>query len=395
MTDWPKVRLGDVARIQGGHAFKSAEYGRAGHYVVRIANVLDGKVRRTDETFIEIAPGSQLSRFVLNRGDLLMTLTGNIGRTALVDEGVLPAALNQRVARLESQPQFLDRDFLRQTLGTQLFKDHVAERSRGAAQQNISTKDVGDYEFPLPPLDEQKRIVAKLDQAQRQIDQLTSNLDLQLAAVGDFGRAAVNEQIKQGQLPEGDLRSSDLDISSTADRVTGGWPIVPISSVCRVDWGNTKLTKKSYVEDGKFLAVSAAGGDGRIGHAEHAANTPVLSAIGANCGRIFLPTEDFTAIKNTITLTPALGVTTGDFLFHLMQSIQLPIRGAGQPFISKGDIQEFEVSLPPLDEQKRIVAKLDEVQQELAALRGTLDKRRSLALSFRERTLAAAFASDL
>jgi type I restriction enzyme S subunit len=265
----------------------------------------------------------------------------------------------------------------------------------GATVQGVKVDTIANLRIALPPLDEQKRIVAKLDLARSQVDRLTSNLDSQIGAVGDLGRAAVNEQIKQGQLPEGDLRSSDLDISSTADRVTGGWPIVPISSVCRVDWGNTKLTKKSYVEDGKFLAVSAAGGDGRIGHAEHAANTPVLSAIGANCGRMFLPTEDFTAIKNTITLTPALGVTTGDFLFHLMQSIQLPIRGAGQPFISKGDIQEFEVSLPPLDEQKRIVAKLDEVQQELAALRGTLDKRRSLALSFRERTLAAAFASDL
>ena len=151
------------------------------------------------------------------------------------------------------------------------------------------------------------------------------------------------------------------------------WPAVPIASICRVDWGNTKLTKRDYVEDGEFLAVSAAGGDGRIGYAEHAASTPVLSAIGANCGRMFLPTEGFTAIKNTITLTPRDGVTTGDFLFHLMQSIQLPIRGAGQPFISKGDIQKFEISLPPLDEQKRIVAKLDEAQRQIDQLTSNLD----------------------
>ena len=54
-----------------------------------------------------------------------------------------------------------------------------------------------------------------------------------------------------------------------------------ISDVCKVDWGNTKLTKKSYIDNGKFLAVSATGADGRINHYEHDHHTCVLSAIGA------------------------------------------------------------------------------------------------------------------
>jgi type I restriction enzyme S subunit len=119
------------------------------------------------------------------------------------------------------------------------------------------------------------------------------------------------------------------------------------------------LTKASFIEGGKYLAVSAAGADGRIDKAEHKAFTPVLSAIGANCGRMFLPDEDFTAIKNTITLAPNQDDVIGKFLFHLLEYVSLPIRGAGQPFISKGDIQGFDVRIPPLDEQKRIVAKLD------------------------------------
>lgn len=138
-----------------------------------------------------------------------------------------------------------------------------------------------------------------------------------------------------------------------------GWRSTKLKDICVVDWGDTSLTKKSYIEGGKFLAVSAAGCDGRIGHADHKACTPVLSAIGAQCGRMFYPEEPFTAIKNTITLTPVAGVADNRFLYHLLTYVDLPQRGAGQPFISKGDIQSFEVCIPEVAEQKRIVAILD------------------------------------
>ena len=75
-----------------------------------------------------------------------------------------------------------------------------------------------------------------------------------------------------------------------------------LGKICDIDWGNTSLTKKSYVENGKYLAVSAKGCDGRINHYEHDEDVCILSAIGAQCGKMFFPQEKFTAIKNTITL---------------------------------------------------------------------------------------------
>jgi len=138
------------------------------------------------------------------------------------------------------------------------------------------------------------------------------------------------------------------------------WSPTTLKDMCIVDWGNTNLTKAAYVEGGKFLAVSAAGCDGRIDHKEHSKNTPVLSAIGAQCGKMFFPEEDFTAIKNTITLTPRDGKCIGKFLYYLLSFVKLPQRGAGQPFISKGDIQGFSVTCPPPPEQHRIIGILDE-----------------------------------
>lgn len=170
-----------------------------------------------------------------------------------------------------------------------------------------------------------------------------------------------------------------------------GWHSKTLHDICVVDWGNTNLTKSSYIEGGEFLAVSAAGCDGRIGHKEHSKYTPVLSAIGAQCGRMFLPEEDFTAIKNTITLTPRDGVCTGKFLYQLLTHVELPKRGAAQPFIAKGDIQAFQVSIPPLPEQRRIEGILDEAFAGLATATANAEKNLQNARALFESQLQSVF----
>lgn len=169
------------------------------------------------------------------------------------------------------------------------------------------------------------------------------------------------------------------------------WQEKTLGEICTVDWGNTSLTKSAYVEGGRFLAVSAAGCDGRIRHKEHEKYTPVLSAIGAQCGRMFFPEEDFTAIKNTITLTPINGTCTGRFLYQLLTHVELPKRGAAQPFISKGDIQAFRVRIPLLDEQRRIAAKLDEAFVGLDKAKESAEKNLQNARALFESHLQSVF----
>ena len=170
-----------------------------------------------------------------------------------------------------------------------------------------------------------------------------------------------------------------------------GWRQARLNDLCVVDWGNTNLTKAAYVEAGEFLAVSAAGCDGRIGHKEHFKHTPVLSAIGAQCGKMFFPDEDFTAIKNTITLTPREGKCSGRFLYYLLTFVKLPQRGAGQPFISKGDIQSFAVTFPPLPEQQHIVGILDEAFDGIATAKANAEKNLQNARTLFESHLNAVF----
>jgi len=174
------------------------------------------------------------------------------------------------------------------------------------------------------------------------------------------------------------IKSGDYNLSSGRYRVATDyantkWPMVELGDVCAVDWGNTNLTKSTYTGNGQYLAVSATGGDGRIDHFEHEVGVSVLSAIGANCGKIFYPKERFTAIKNTITFTPDRGKISPKFLFYVLSENEFPIRGGGQPFMSKGDVQKCKIPLPPLEIQEQIVAELDGYQNIITGARQVVE----------------------
>ena len=80
------------------------------------------------------------------------------------------------------------------------------------------------------------------------------------------------------------------------------WEVVKLGEVCKVDWGNTSLTKKLYTANG-YPAFSAAGNDGFLDFYEHDGEAVILSAIGARCGKCFYASGKWTAIKNTIVIT--------------------------------------------------------------------------------------------
>jgi type I restriction enzyme S subunit len=159
------VSLNQVATIDGGHAFKSSSYTSQGHYLIRIGNVKDGQLHRNDDTFVDLSLDPKLLKFSLEEGDLLLTLTGNIGRIAQVDGSILPAALNQRVARIRPRGDLISAPFLRFLLQTSEFQKHVATKGHGTAQQNVSTKDVETFQFHLPPLQLQEEISSRLEVA--------------------------------------------------------------------------------------------------------------------------------------------------------------------------------------------------------------------------------------
>lgn len=141
------------------------------------------------------------------------------------------------------------------------------------------------------------------------------------------------------------------------------WQQVNLSEVADVDWGNTSLTKASYVDSG-FPAFSATGQDGYLTKAEHSVEGIVLSAIGARCGKCFLASGEWTAIKNTITIIPNPAKINLSYLYALLNDEKSwQTKGAAQPFITLGIARNRKIPLPPLAEQQSIAAILDKASE--------------------------------
>ena len=157
------ARLGDVCEILNGYAFKSANYTDKGVRIIRISNVQKGYIEDNTPAFYPF-DDINVAKYELFEGDLLLSLTGNVGRVGRLDKKFLPAALNQRVACIRIKDNTaLDKSFLFDLLNSDSFEQKCILSSKGVAQKNLSTEWLKDYKIPLPPLDEQREIAAVLD----------------------------------------------------------------------------------------------------------------------------------------------------------------------------------------------------------------------------------------
>ena len=142
---WEKKRLNNLVNLQSGYAFKSSTFEESGQYkIVTIKNVKDGLFDGDNVSFIKSIPEKMPAHCLLQTGDILLSLTGNVGRVCfIIGKNYL---LNQRVAKLDSHyPAFT----------YCLFRNHdmfieVNNLANGAAQQNVSPIRIGEMKILLP-----------------------------------------------------------------------------------------------------------------------------------------------------------------------------------------------------------------------------------------------------
>ena len=170
MVEWK--RLGEVCDVLNGFAFKSQEYVREGIRIIRISDVQSGYISNKDMVYYPYNKLSEFERYLLNEGDIVMSLTGNPGRVALVLDK--KCALNQRVACLRSK--VVNIKFIYYLFNCKEFENIAFANSTGGAQKNLSTTWLKSYIIPVPPVSDQQRIVDILDTFTSSIDNLKKQI---------------------------------------------------------------------------------------------------------------------------------------------------------------------------------------------------------------------------
>ena len=166
---WTWVRLGNICEILNGFAFKSNKYVSSGIRIIRITNVQDGYIEDKTPVYYPLQFSEELDKYLLTKGDLLMSLTGNVGRVGVLPASFLPAALNQRVACIRFYTPEI-KEYIIWYLQSEIFRKRCTLSGKGMAQQNISTEWLKKEYIPLPPLEEQRRIVNVLNRVLKSIE---------------------------------------------------------------------------------------------------------------------------------------------------------------------------------------------------------------------------------
>ena len=145
---WGVKKLNEVVDLISGYPFSSNDYVTSGKYkLYTIKNVQDGYTVDKVDNYLDFLPSNMSQECQLRRGDLIMSLTGNVGRIGMVyEDNVL---LNQRVLKLKTINK-THKSFIYSFFRSDVTKAHLENISTGTSQKNLSPIDIGNMMIPFP-----------------------------------------------------------------------------------------------------------------------------------------------------------------------------------------------------------------------------------------------------
>ena len=318
-------------------------------------------------------------------GALLLAMYGaTVGRLGILG---IPATTNQAICHIIPDPKVAETRYLFHALRSRV--SHLLARRVGGAQPNISQAIVKDLPIPLPPLAEQWRIAAILDQAEAlrakrrhtlaKLDTLTQSLFLEM--FGDPARhgwpeksvAALASNIRTGPFGSQLLHSEFVD---------AGIAVLGIDNAVQNQfvWGRPRFIPEHKFRQLKRYQVSP--GD-------------VLITIMGTCGRCAVVPDDIPTAINTkhlccITLDHTQCLSTylhACFLLHpyVLHRLGIRERGAVMPGLNMQVIKELMLPIPPLPLQREFAAQVLAVERLKASQRASLAKLDALFASLQHR----------
>ena len=343
---WEKVKLGDVCTVVNGFAFDSKKFNdeKKGIPLIRIRDVIRGY----SETFFD---GEYSDDYLINNGDALIGMDGEFNLS--IWKGG-QAILNQRVCRIFSNYKHLSQNYLIHFLPIAL--KEIESRTPFVTVKHLSSKELKNIGIPLPPLSEQIRIAAILDQA----DELRRKRRLAVEKLDAL------------------LQSVFIDMFGDPVSNPKGWEVNSLKSITtKIGSGSTpKGGDNAYKDDGIALIRSLNIHDGKFTYKNLAyiddeqanklknviieKNDVLLNITGASVARCCVVPND--VIPARVNQHVAILRTTKNIIPEFLMSLLtcqpmkislLNIAGAGatREALTKQQLQDLIILTPPLEQQ--------------------------------------------
>ena len=422
-ASWKWVRLGEIATVLGG---KRIPAGRklitenTGHIYIRVSDMKDDFVSTNNLMYVPHDIYSTISKYIINKEDIYITVAGTIGRVGKIPPELNGANLTENADRLVFS--VIDQNWFIDCLKSSAVQSQITNVTTKVGQPKLAIKRIQELTIPLPPLAEQKRIVAKIEEllpyveryetAYNKLQQLNKRFPgdlqksvLQLAIQGrlvpqrpEEGNAEdLYQQIqaeKQKLVKEGKIKKEKPLPPITDDEkpfeIPGNWKLVRLGELCAVltcgyastpeyvskDLGMPFLSAKNVKpykfmpEDHKYIKRELY--EKLIQNAKPEKGDILLTRVGAGIGEAAIIDKklDF-AIYVSLNLIKLINynlVYNKYILFWLNSPIGISStksniygKNASQGNLNVKNVREFLVPLPTFAEQKRIVTKLEEL----------------------------------
>jgi type I restriction enzyme S subunit len=437
---WVWTNLSDLSYLITKGATPTSygfNYVSKGINFIKVENITKNNISSNSLHHITIEAHEFLKRSQLQEKDVLFSIAGTIGRSAIVKKHHLPANTNQALAIIRLPYTFISIDYIQLSLTNHITILNAQNEMRGVGMNNISLGDVNNIVLPLPPLPEQHRIVAKLEALLAQVNRSKDHLAKVPLLIKRF-RQSVLAAACSGRLTE-DWRREHPDVEPASEllnrireerirryeeecqkaEVEGrkkpkkpkniepqvvdteglpelpeGWVWTKLGDVNETTSGGTpKRSNKDYYGGDIPWLKSGELEDNVITKAEETITELGLKKSSAKIfptGTLLIALYGATVGKTgklaieSATNQAICGVFNDDlvfydrYLWHYLISFRNNLIeksfGGAQPNISQGIIQNLNVPLPSLAEQRVIVEKVetlfhfaDEVEQRVAA----------------------------
>ena len=381
---WEWCRLEDIAYdLMYGTSEKSSRLGKIP--VLRMGNInreggLDWKdlVYSNNEEDIE--------KFNLLHNDLLFNRTNSsewVGKTAIY-KGERPAIYAGYIIRLRTI--FVNADYINFVMNSQYHRNWCNDVKTDAVNQsNINAQKLSVFRVPLPPIEEQKRIVKEIkrwlslikviksgkENLQESIKQTKSKV-LDLAIHGKLVPQDPNEEPAIELLKRINPKAEITCDTPQYGKLPKGW--------CETTLGNTIVIKSGdaiKVRDNRIGKYPIYGGNGITGYNE-SYNVDginiIIGRVGFYCGSVHYVDNKIWVTDNAFVTKIMGNVYTPKFLYYLLQQYDLKqySNSTAQPVISGKTVYPINVMLPPLSEQYRIVARIEELFAQLDKIESSL-----------------------
>ena len=428
---WEWVRLGDISSVitkgttpRGGNV----SYSDKGVGFLRAENIagLDVLDKSNLKYIDEKTHLGVLRRSVLEANDILITIAGTLGRTAIVRDDDLPLNANQAVSMIRLvDAKLVNLKYIIIALNSPVIQRLLTKQRKVTAIPNLTLEIIGDCIFPLPPLAEQKRIVAKIEELMPLVERYEkawSKLKdfnkrfpadmqkslLQMAIQGKLveqraeegtGKellekilAAKNAKDAKGKGEKSHAKSAKsakagsrvsreeipddekpFDIPESWEWVrlgeVGSWSAGATPSRTRPDYysGNIPWLKTGDLNDGYVAEIPETITELALAKTSVRLNpvgSVLMAMYGATIGKLGILQVPATTNQACCACIPFSGIYN-KYLFYFLKGYRKSFikmgEGGAQPNISKEKIVRTLTPLPPLAEQKRIVAKLEEL----------------------------------